>query len=119
MATLAMVTLDCAELTPMLEFYRGALGWEVGYSDDNVAMLNGPGVRLGLGVIPDYRRPEWPNAGTKQYHLDLAVEDLEVATQRCLELGATKPAEQPGETWVVLQDPSGHPFCLTQAANWG
>ena len=37
----------------------------------------------------------------------------------CVELGATLPDEQPGETWRVLLDPSGHPFCLTQAANWG
>ena len=29
------------------------------------------------------------------------------------------PDEQPGETWRVLLDPSGHPFCLTLAANWG
>ena len=26
---------------------------------------------------------------------------------------------QPGETWRVLIDPAGHPFCLTNAANWG
>ena len=26
---------------------------------------------------------------------------------------------QPGGTWRVLLDPSGHPFCLTLAANWG
>jgi hypothetical protein len=29
------------------------------------------------------------------------------------------PDEQPGETWRVLLDPAGHPFCLTDAANWG
>ena len=26
---------------------------------------------------------------------------------------------QPGETWRVLLDPAGHPFCLTDAAAWG
>jgi len=36
-----------------------------------------------------------------------------------VELGATLPDEQPGETWRVLLDTSGHPFCLTLAANWG
>ncbi|MBL0003026.1 MAG: hypothetical protein IPP00_03195 [Actinomycetales bacterium] len=62
----------------------------------------------------------WPNQhGSKQFHLDLAVDDLDAAAVRCVELGATLPDEQPGESWRVLLDPSGHPFCLTQAANWG
>jgi hypothetical protein len=34
-----------------------------------------------------------------------------------LDLGATKPDHQPGgDTWVVLIDPEGHPFCVT--ASW-
>jgi len=27
-------------------------------------------------------------------------------------LGATTPEYQPGETWRVMLDPAGHPFCL-------
>ena len=50
--------------------------------------------------------------------LDLAVDDLAAAEQACVELGATVADPQPGETWRVLLDPSGHPFCLTSAANW-
>ena len=42
----------------------------------------------------------------------------DTAERELLELGATKPADQPGETWTVLLDPEGHPFCLTKAANW-
>ncbi len=118
-ATLAMVTLDCAKVAPMREFYQAVLGWEVGYADDDVAMLTGPGVRLGLGAIPDYQPPAWPDHGAKQFHLDLAVDDLDAAVDRCVALGATLAEPQPGETWRVLIDPSGHPFCLTQAANWG
>ncbi len=73
-----------------------------------------------LGQVPDHHPPEWPNhRGTKQFHLDLAVDDLDAAARQCVGLGASLPAEQPGETWRVLLDPSGHPFCLTQAANWG
>ncbi len=33
-------------------------------------------------------------------------------------LGARVPDEQPGETWRVLVDPGGHPFCLTSADRW-
>ena len=38
---------------------------------------------------------------------------------RCVELGAERVEEQPRSTWIVLRDPAGHPFCLTDAANWG
>lgn len=118
-ASVAMVTLDCAELSPMRDFYAGLLGWTVAYADDNVAMLTGAGMRLGIGVVPDYRAPEWPNHGSKQFHLDLAVDDLDAAAAAAVDLGAREPAEQPGETWRVLLDPAGHPFCLTPAENWG
>lgn len=118
-ASLAMITLDCAEVGAMKEFYGALLGWEVTYADDNVAMLTGPATRLGIGVIPDYQAPVWPDHGGKQFHLDLAVDgDLDEAARQCVDLGATRPDEQPGETWRVLLDPAGHPFCLTQAANW-
>ena len=76
--------------------------------------------RLGFGRVGGWEAPAWPNPdGTKQFHLDLAVADLDAAERQLLELGATKPADQPGETWTVLLDPDGHPFCLTKAANWG
>ena len=66
-----------------------------------------------------YAAPVWPNErGSKQFHFDVAVDDISAAAQYCIELGAHRPVEQPGDTWVVLIDPAGHPFCLTDAANW-
>lgn len=83
-------------------------------------MLSGPSNALGFGRVEDFQAPAWPNQyGTKQFHFDLAVADLDDAANRAVSLGATMPAEQPGETWRVLLDPSGHPFCLTRAENWG
>ena len=57
--------------------------------------------------------------GSKQFHLDLAAEDIDAETERLVGLGATLADPQPGETWRVLLDPAGHPFCVTNAANWG
>ena len=64
--------------------------------------------RLGTPIVED-----------AQVFLRAVGETSDVATKEMLELGATLPEFQPGETWRVLLDPSGHPFCLTQAANWG
>ena len=120
--TIAMITLDCAEVTPVADFWKAALGYEQVASDgESYAMLKGEsGPALGLGKVEDYEPPAWPNPhGSKQFHLDLAADDIDAETERLLSLGATLADPQPGETWRVLLDPAGHPFCVTNAANWG
>ncbi|MCC3264745.1 hypothetical protein LJ752_01625 [Arthrobacter sp. zg-Y786] len=57
----------------------------------------------------------WPDGPQRrQMHLDIAVKDVDAATDAAVVLGA-KPAEhQPApEPWRVLLDPAGHPFSLT------
>lgn len=116
---LAMITLDCADPEPVSRFWSELLGWDRVYLDEDAAMLQGPEHALGFGRVADYAPPGWPNVqGSKQFHFDLAVEDIDATAKRCIELGAAQPDEQPGETWRVLLDPAGHPFCLTDAANW-
>jgi hypothetical protein len=40
--------------------------------------------------------------------------DLDTEESRILALGATKAEVQPNpESWRVLIDPAGHPFCIT------
>jgi catechol 2,3-dioxygenase-like lactoylglutathione lyase family enzyme len=119
-AALKMLTLDCADPAASATFWSAVLGWEVAHSADEYAMLSGPDHAVGFGRVEGYEPPSWPNeGGSKQFHLDLAVDDLAVAEASCVELGATVPDHQPGEDrWRVLLDPAGHPFCLTLAANW-
>jgi hypothetical protein len=45
-------------------------------------------------------------------HLDMIVDDLDVAEAAVIDLGATKHPDQPGASFRVFQDPAGHPFCL-------
>ena len=119
-ATLAMVTIDCADPAAEAAFWAAALGWQNSYSDENYGMVTKGDQRIGFGRVEGWKAPDWPNtSGTKQFHFDLAVDDLAEAEAKLLELGATKPSQQPSEDGVVLRDPDGHPFCLTKAANWG
>jgi predicted enzyme related to lactoylglutathione lyase len=119
-ARLAMVTLDTADAEASAAFWSGMLGWDVAHSERDYAMLAGPSNALGFGRVEGYVAPGWPNEnGSKQFHFDLAVDDLDAAQEAAVELGATVADPQPGETWRVLLDPSGHPFCLTKAENWG
>jgi hypothetical protein len=120
-ATMKMLTLDSADARRDAHFWNNVLGWDIAHEQDEYAMLRGPGdIALGFGTVADYEPPAWPNPrGTKQFHLDLAVDNLDDGVAKCVAAGARFPDDQPGETWRVLLDPSGHPFCLTLAANWG
>ena len=112
-AQLYMVNIDCPDPRALAAFYAQVLGWETTASEDEYAMVVGGGVSIGFGRVEPYSRPSWPDEeGAKQFHLDLSVDDVEATERRCVELGATVPDHQPGETWRVLVDPAGHPFCL-------
>jgi predicted enzyme related to lactoylglutathione lyase len=121
LANLKMLTIDSGDAQRDATFWSAVLGWEIAQAGEGYAMLTGPDHAVGFGTVEDYEAPPWPNPhGSKQFHFDLAVDDLAVAEQRIVQLGATVPDNQPGgERWRVLLDPSGHPFCLTPAENWG
>lgn len=105
-AGLAMVTLDCADPQASGTFWSGLLGWAVARSEANYAMLTGPSHALGYGRVENYEPPMWPNEhGSKQFHFDLAVADLDRAAEAAVELGATLPEDKPAR-------PGGS--CLTQ-----
>ncbi|QCW51489.1 VOC family protein [Nocardioides dongxiaopingii] len=121
-AVLKMTTLDCADVRAEAAFWSALLGWDVAHVQDEYAMLTDPtgaSPALGLGQVPDHRPPSWPDeGGGKQFHLDLACDDVAATEERALGLGAALADPQPGETWRVLLDPAGHPFCLTDASRW-
>jgi predicted enzyme related to lactoylglutathione lyase len=119
-ARLAMLCVDCAAPGELAEFWSAVLGWDVAITGDDHARLTGPSSALGFDRVDGYVPPSWPNDhGAKHFHLDLAVADIEAMARRCIELGATRPGDQPGAPrWVVMLDPAGHPFCLTDEQNW-
>ncbi len=116
-----MFTLDCDDPRVEAQFWSELLGLTVAHSEADYAMVGGDGgPALGFGRVEGYTPPQWPNPnGSKQFHFDLAADDIPAEEARAIALGATLAEPQPGETWRVLLDPAGHPFCLTNAANWG
>lgn len=119
-ARLAMTTIDCADPAAEARFWAAALGGEVAHAEEDYGMVTVGDQRIGFGRVEGWTAPGWPNtSGTKQFHFDLAVDDLTEAQSALAELGATTPKEQPSTDWIVMRDPDGHPFCLTKAASWG
>jgi predicted enzyme related to lactoylglutathione lyase len=116
-ANLIWVDLECADPPALAEFYHQVLGWDVVDSHDEYAVISNGSIRVRFGRVVGYEGPGWPDsAAPKRYHLDLQVDDMAKAVERCLALGAGQPEFQPGgDRWTVLTDPAGHPFCLCPA----
>ena len=114
-ASLAVTTINCADPDQLAEFWLGMLGGEVVYRGDIVVVISTARGPLAFGKVENYRPPTWPEGDrAAQIHLDLAVADRDAARAEALRLGATVAEHQPGEnTWEVLLDPAGHPFCFT------
>ncbi len=115
---LTAITLDCSDPKALVAFYQQATGLELypGPNDDFAALTCEDGLYLVFQRVDDYQAPRWPEQSRpQQLHLDFAVDDLDQAEVRMLELGAAKPAFQPGgDQFRVFTDPAGHPFCLTE-----
>ena len=63
-------------------------GREVAHSSEDYAMLTGPAHAMGFGQVDGYQPPQWPDErGGKQFHLDLAVSDLDQAQETAAGLG--------------------------------
>lgn len=115
---LSVIALDTAEPHRLAGFYAALTGWPVQPGDDDwVELDSGGGVTLAFQLAPDHRPPVWPSADhPQQAHVDVDVDDLDAAEEQVLALGATKASVQPGTTFRVYLDPSGHPFCLVRSS---
>ena len=98
-----MINLDSENPAGLASFYSAVLGWNVLHSEGDYAMIGDGSINIGFGKVPGYTAPGWPEeSGPKRYHLDLYVDDLDAAEQQALDLGASKPAEQPSpDRWRV------------------
>lgn len=113
---LRTVVLDAPDIKGLAGFYAELAGLVEHYADDEwITLKTADGTRIGIQRAEDHIAPRWPDpAYPQQMHLDLRVPDMAAAVERAVELGATR-LPGGGDTFTVLADPAGHPFCLCQA----
>lgn len=123
------VTIGAPNSRALARFYERLLGWTLAKEEGprpgeppeaGWAQLRPPSGALGqptlnfefeLGYVP----PVWPTVAGEQQtmeHLDIAVNNLEVAVAWAVNAGAALADYQPQEDVRVMLDPAGHPFCL-------
>ena len=116
-------TLDCKDPQALAKFYADLMQWEIVYSDEEFACVGVPNAQQ--GAYPgltfqrnlEYNPPIWPDkpeAQQQMAHLDFAVNDVEKAVQHAISCGAVAAEAQFSDSWRVMLDPAGHPFCLCQ-----
>ncbi len=108
-----MVTFDARSPRALAQWWARQTGGEVaeGFEDDFVTVeASAGGLRLG------FQRVAEPTPGKNRIHLDLAAPDRELEVERLLGDGALEVArhETSGFAWVVLSDPEGNHFCVSQ-----
>ena len=111
------IVLDSPDANELAAFYQRLLGWTVEQDEQDWVKLTAPGGGAGLSFQTEsaYVRPTWPaGPGDQQMmlHLDIEVDDLEVAGAHAVAAGAILAEFQPQDDVRVYLDPVGHPFCL-------
>jgi len=117
--SLRSVVIDCPDPPALASFYAQLLDGQLHLTDPqwSEVRFDGSGFKLAFQQVRTYAPPGWPDGSPQQSHLDLTVSDLPAASLRAVALGASVLSgrvEEPGCTFIVHADPSGHPFCLCE-----
>jgi hypothetical protein len=112
-ASFPSFVIDCPDPAALARFYGAMLDWEVDIASDWADIRTESGQCISFQQVDGYTPPVWPTQDLpQQMHLDVVVDDLDVAEAAVLELGARRHPHQPGTNFRVFLDPAGHPFCL-------
>jgi len=120
---LGAIVIDSDDAEKLSEFYQKLLGWtkECQFFEGDkwiiVKSAAGEGTPIVFQEIADYEKPQWPSAAGMQQqmlHLDFYVtnDDYNNEIGRALSYGASIAEIQFSESWKVMLDPAGHPFCI-------
>ena len=111
---LTSVVIDSADPHTLARWWAAALGWELGFEDDeesNVVPPPGePGIELCFVPVPEEKVVQ------NRIHLDLrsgSLAEQDDKIQQLMATGATEADIGQGEVpWAVLADPEGNEFCV-------
>ncbi|MFF9573206.1 VOC family protein [Streptomyces sp. NPDC014685] len=110
------LVIDCPDPSELAGFYESLLSLpRVEETTDYVVLRSTTGMEIvAFQRVEDFRPPRWRDPDRPaQAHVDVLVDDLDLAEPKVLALGATllEGSDKP-IGYRVYADPVGHPFCL-------
>lgn len=108
---LGSVTLECTDPQRLASFWAQLLGGEV-FGADQIAAVRAGDVWITAVRVAKHRPSSWPEEAAGR-HLDVSVDDLDVAEAEAVRLGATRGPQSAPDLFRPMFDPAGHPFCLS------
>jgi predicted enzyme related to lactoylglutathione lyase len=120
---LRSLVLDCPDPRALASFYEELLGLKHAEDGSEWVTLRPAdgGVDVEFQKVDTYTPPRWPDpSAPQQMHIDVLVDDLDVAEAKVIEMGATllQGTDKP-IGYRVYADPVGHPFCLVTPESLG
>jgi hypothetical protein len=118
----SVAAIDCPDPLKLATFYSQLTGLEIEPLSNVlpedvtwIELLNDGCPTIAFQKVPRRDPVTWPEGSQPQrLHLDFLVDDLDDGERLALALGAAKAEVQPGTSFRVFLDPTGHPFCLVQ-----
>lgn len=108
------LAVDSTDPESLGAWWRQLLGGTVEVDEDGDVRLEGGPIPVLFLRVPEAK------SGKNRVHLDLAVDDFDVAVAAALELGATRADDiYAGDRWQVLRDPEGNEFCIIKPSGGG
>ena len=105
------ITFDTTDPDKAAEWWAQAAGGQLTpyVPGEYVAVERQPGPKLMFQKVAD------PTPGKNNIHLDFSAADVDAELKRLVDLGATENGRHSmgPVAWVVLTDPEGNAFCVT------
>ena len=105
------ITFDTTDPDKAAEWWARAAGGQLTpyVPGEYVAVERQPGPKLLFQKVAD------PTPGKNKIHLDFSATDVDAEVKRLVDLGATEEGRHSmgPVAWVVLTDPEGNAFCVT------
>lgn len=120
---LGAIVIDSDNIEELSDFYARLLGWtksaqiQEGEKWITVVKEDFSETPLVFQENADYVKPNWPSSKEEQQqmvHLDFYVcmDDFDSKIEHAIICGAKLPENPFSDSWQVMLDPSGHPFCI-------
>jgi len=114
---LGWVQVDSVDPVGLARFWSAVLGRPIGESYGDPPRYVGLVPPAAEEPVVSFHRVPEAKTGKNRLHLDLAVDDIDRASQQVVDLGGRRsPVDEFGFHWRVMTDPEGNEFCLIYAA---